>query len=94
MLENFIKEARENKNLKSSKSFFVIDITGFLIFINPSCTSLTGYTAEEAKSISFLKLVSFNDIEIIYNHYLKIVEGNNQSFDCEILNKNGKLVNI
>lgn len=94
LLENFIKETKKNKNFESPKSFFVIDINGYLIFLNPTCTCLSGYTAEEAKTISFLKLVSLNDIDNVFNHYLKTVEGNTQSFDCEIINKNGTRVDI
>lgn len=94
LLENFIKETTKNKNLESPNSFFAIDINGYLIFLNPACTILSGYTEEEAKTLSFLKLVSLNDIDKVFNHYLKTVEGNTQSFDCEIINKNGKHVAI
>ncbi|MDR4950407.1 PAS domain S-box protein [Neobacillus cucumis] len=94
LLENFIKETKKNINLQSPKSFFVIDITGCLFFLNPACTSLTGYTMEEAKLLSFLKLVSLDDIHKVYNHYLKTVEGHTQSFDCKIINKNGKCIDI
>ncbi|MEC1526236.1 PAS domain S-box protein [Neobacillus niacini] len=96
LLEVFIKEFTKNNNslLESQDSIFVIEFNGYLIFLNQTCTSLSGYTAEEAQTLSFLKLVSLDDIDKVYNHFLKTVEGNIQCFDCEIINKNGQRIEI
>ncbi|MGG1677004.1 PAS domain S-box protein [Neobacillus sp. NRS-1170] len=94
LLESFIKDINKNNNVHNPHSFFAIDFNGYLIFLNDACTSLTGYTAEEAKSLSFLKLISINDIDKVYNHYFITVEGITQGFDCEILHKNGVSVDI
>lgn len=96
LLERFLRETTKNDKtiLESPDAIFAIDFNGYFIFLNQACTSLTGYTAEEATTLSYLKLVSLKDIDKAYHHFQKTVEGHTQSFDCEIIHKEGRSIKM
>ncbi|MCM3568027.1 PAS domain-containing sensor histidine kinase [Neobacillus mesonae] len=97
MLENYIRDnLSKYKPILTcdSDAIFVMDLDGFFIPLNPSCESIFGYERDQFLKMTYMKVVSLDYLERTLSFFYKALEGQLQNFDCQIIHKNGEILDV
>ena len=97
------KQADEKQRESERQYRFVVETAqegilvaqnGFLKFVNPILTKMTGYSEEELYSIPFLEFIYSNDRDLVKDNYLKRVAGSDvdQRYHLRLLRKDKSLL--
>ncbi|MFH7818013.1 PAS domain S-box protein [Neobacillus thermocopriae] len=77
-----------------SDAIYAMDLDGYFIPLNPACEQIFGYEASELSKMSYVKVVKLEHLDRAISFFYKSLEGKLQNFDCQIIHKSGKLVDI
>ncbi|NRD79222.1 PAS domain S-box protein [Bacillus sp. BRMEA1] len=97
LLENHLTESLTNyKSLFAcdSDAIYALDLDGYFIPLNPACETLFGYDSEHFSKMSYMKVVTLDHLERALSFFYKSLEGTLQNFDCQIIHKNGDILDV
>ena len=94
-LEEYLKESMSRyKTFFSSNpdAILALDLNGYFVRLNPACKQITGYSDDEIAKLTYLILVHVEDLDKVFHHFHKAVEGQVQNYDCKIIHSNGHYI--
>lgn len=97
MLEDYIKESLAKYSPLfecDSDAIYVMDLDGYIIPLNPACERLFGYDREQFSKITYMKVVSLEDLDRALSFFYQSLDGKLQNFDCQIIHKNGEILDV
>jgi two-component system, sporulation sensor kinase A len=92
MLENRIAE-----DMKAKYDFdavYAMNIEGIFVRLNRLCEHLFGYDSEQLSGKSLSDVVKSTSLERAISYFSEAQEGKYQNFDCQIIHKNGNLIEV
>ncbi len=70
---------------------YSVDLDWKIMYVSPAVKKFSGYSADELIGEYFLKLIPNSEIQFIKNNFHAFLRGKNESSECKIITKNGKI---
>ena len=71
-----------------------VDLKGNVWCVNKACENLFGYSSEELTKMSFSDLISPQDFNRTFAHFVKTIEGVPQNYETTLIHKDGHPIEV
>lgn len=88
------QERFESLFYNNPDAIFKFDLEGKFIDVNPACTDLVGYSAEELLDMSFAPLIISEDLLMAFTHFQIAAEGTSTRYQLSAIHADGELRNL
>ncbi|MBS4211572.1 PAS domain S-box protein [Bacillus sp. FJAT-29953] len=77
-----------------SDAIYAMDLDGYFIPLNPACALIFGYNSDEFSKLTYMKVMKLEHLDRAISFFYKAIDGKLQNFDCQIVHKSGKLIDL
>lgn len=78
----------------NSDAIYSISMESNFTYVNPKCSTLTGYSTEELLTMTFVILIAPKVLEKTLEYFDEAFRGNPQNFESAIIHKQGQFIDI
>jgi two-component system, sporulation sensor kinase A len=89
-----VRIAEDMKGKYDLEAVYAIDLAGNIVRFNSICENLFGYLSNELRGKSLEYIVKSTSIDKVFSYYEKARDGGYQNFDCQMIHRNGQIVDV